>query len=493
MSNRENYIDGVRIYSDNFEDENNKASKKVTTYKKVEATTTTTRIKKEGDKPAQTTTTTTKRSRIQKDLGIPRNSINTINGGIQEFIDSVEGKKEKIVYKGKLKEKSNYLYYVSGIGYVDKDGVPAKKDNKPKEIVVTKKKPKPVREVGKRVTITIQNVRPERKGGELIENFNYYESKNIDERNRESIVIHRRLGDPFYQAIGQGRRSSYNPGHRGRYVLDKEEIGTKVDTSKTRTIETKTTQRNRFENKTYNTTQATRQTNQSGTGRNVRKTVETKTVKVEERKRNIDSNNNRRQKPTESGSAPQKVYDTEKYKRNDNQDKYQKKAEEAQKTLESQEENIITEPNYCPIHGYKGMNISYDEIDNYKFYESKHVTKRIDNANINTNVNTYTQNLINSEENINTINQEQMTMAQAQAQAQSEEGYDLSRLYVATKVTPVYSEMIEPHEHVCYVCGNPFDENQMDMMQQQGQMNNMQMQEMEYDINCPIHGQNRNQ
>ena len=333
MSNRENYIDGVRIYSDNFEDENNKASKKVTTYKKVEATTTTTRIKKEGDKPAQTTTTTTKRSRIQKDLGIPRNSINTINGGIQEFIDSVEGKKEKIVYKGKLKEKSNYLYYVSGIGYVDKDGVPAKKDNKPKEIIVTKKKPKPVREVGKRVTITIQNVRPERKGGELIENFNYYESKNIDERNRESIVIHRRLGDPFYQAIGQGRRSSYNPGHRGRYVLDKEEIGTKVDTSKTRTIETKTTQRNRFENKTYNTTQATRQTNQSGTGRNVRKTVETKTVKVEERKRNIDSNNYRRQKPTESGSAPQKVYDTEKYKRNDNQDKYQKKTEEAQKTL----------------------------------------------------------------------------------------------------------------------------------------------------------------
>jgi hypothetical protein len=95
MTNRENYIDGVRIYSDNFEDENNKASKKVTTYKKVEATTTTTRIKKEGDKPAQTTTTTTKRSRIQKDLGIPRNSINTINGGIQEFIDSVEGKKRK--------------------------------------------------------------------------------------------------------------------------------------------------------------------------------------------------------------------------------------------------------------------------------------------------------------------------------------------------------------------------------------------------------------
>ena len=85
------------------------------------------------------------------------------------------------------------------------------------------------------------------------------------------------------------------------------------------------------------------------------------------------------------------------------------------------------------------------------------------------------------------MNQEQI--------AQTEDGYDLSKLYIATKITPVYSEMLDqqfqPHTHVCKVCGNPyFDPNQTDMMQQ-NQINSMQ--EMEYDINCPIHGQNFSQ
>ena len=35
---------------------------------------------------------------------------------------------------------------------------------------------------------------------------------------------------------------------------------------------------------------------------------------------------------------------------------------------------------------------------------------------------------------INAMNQEQM------AQAQGEEGYDMSKLYIATKVVPVYSK-----------------------------------------------------
>ena len=63
---------------------------------------------------------------------------------------------------GKLKEKSNYLYYVSGIGYVTKEGVPSK-DNKPKEVKVMKQKPQPTRQVKERVTIVIQNKRPEKK------------------------------------------------------------------------------------------------------------------------------------------------------------------------------------------------------------------------------------------------------------------------------------------------------------------------------------------
>ena len=43
------------------------------------------------------------------------------------------------------------------------------------------------------------------------------------------------------------------------------------------------------------------------------------------------------------------------------------------------------------------------------------------------------------------MNQEQM--------AQADEGYDLSKLYIATKITPVYSEMLDQqfqaHTHVC--------------------------------------------
>ena len=146
----------------------------------------------------------------------------------------------------------------------------------------------------------------------------------------------------------------------------------------------------------------------------------------------------------------------------------------------------MNDPNYCPIHGYHG------EIENYKFYESKNLSSRVQ-TNINTQniINTQqinTQHIINSEENMNcynATNQEQM--------AQGEEAYDMSKLYIATKVTPVYSEMLDQqfqtHTHVCNVCGNPFDEN-CDMMQQ-NQMSSMQ--EVEYDINCPIHGHHQEQ
>jgi hypothetical protein len=196
----------------------------------------------------------------------------------------------------------------------------------------------------------------------------------------------------------------------------------------------------------------------------------------------------------------QKVVDTEKYKRNVEQNKYQQKTEETQQTRVSQDQNMLNDPNYCPIHGYHGQD-SIDDIDNYKFYESKSVTTKVNtnlkgmNTNTNTNVNINRQNIINTEENINAnmayMNQEQM--------AQADEGYDLSKLYIATKITPVYSEMLDQqfqtHTHVCKVCGNAYDDNQMEMMQQ-NQINSMQeqnqvssMQEMEYDINCPIHGQ----
>lgn len=522
MARRENNIDGIRLYSDNLEEANSKPSKTVQSYKKVETTTTTRRFVKEGSNPSQTTVTK-KRTKITKDLGVPRKSINEITGNIQEMISSLQGGKDKYTYSGKLKEKSNYLYYVSGIGYVTKEGVPAK-DNKPKEVKVMKQKPQPARVVKERVTIVIQNKRPEKKGGDLVENFQYYESKDLGKNNKESIVVHKRKGDPFYQSIHGKRSSSYTHAERSRASIEKTEI-------QSRTIETKTTtQRNQYQNKTYNTTKKA----QTGAGRGNRKNESSyqRTINVEERKRNIipktrfEKTYTEINKRTTSGEQKkyvpppkkyqektdesykrktqtqnnQKVVDTEKYKRNVEQNKYQQKTEETQQTRVSQDQNMLNDPNYCPIHGYHGQS-SIDDIDNYKFYESKSVTTKINtnlkdmNTNINTNENFNRQNIINTEENINTnmayMNQEQM--------ARAEEGYDLSKLYIATKITPVYSEMLDQqfqtHTHVCKVCGNAYDDNQMEMMQQ-NQINSMQeqnqvnsMQEMEYDINCPIHGQ----
>ena len=584
MARREAHIDGIRLYSDGLEGDKNKASKTFKSYKKVEKTTTTKTVTKSGSNPSQTVVTKTK-TKFEKDYGVPRKSLGTISPHIKEMAISKQGQKEKYMYAGKLKEKENYLYYVSGIGYVNKDGVPVKQDNKPKEIKVLSNKPKPTREVGQRVTITLQNTRPEKKGGELIENFEYHETKEFGKNNKESIVVHRRLGDPFYQAI-KGQRSSSYQGQRPSGILGKHQSETKI-TSKT--IETKTTtQKKPYENKTYNTTKTTKTTTQNYAGKgnkNINTSSYQRTINVEERKRNVmpkpriektftqtkravsqeqkkyipsqkkyqEKSDESYRKNTQTQTTQNKVFDTEKYKRNvntniktnvntnaktnvnttvnnntnsnnkpnyranintsnintninknvnatiktgmnsgmnsginANQSKYQQKTEETQKTEYSQEQNLMNDPNYCPIHGYHG------EIENYKFYESKNLSNRVQ-TNINTQniINTQqinTQHIINSEENMNcynATNQEQM--------AQGEEAYDMSKLYIATKVTPVYSEMLDQqfqtHTHVCNVCGNPFDEN-CDMMQQ-NQMSSMQ--EVEYDINCPIHGHHQEQ
>ena len=551
MARREARIDGIRLYSDNLEEDKNKSSKTYKSNKRVEKTTTTKTVTKSGSNPSQTVVTK-KMTTFQKDFGVPKKSLNSINPHIKEIPLSKTGQKEKYMYAGKLKEKDNYLYYVSGIGYVNKDGVPVKQDNKPKEIKVISNKPKPTREVGQRVTITIQNTRPERKGGELIENFEYHETKEFGKNNKESIVVHRRLGDPYYQEIKGQRSSSYTQGKRTSGILDKNQSETKI-TSKT--IETKTTQKKPYENKTYTTTKTTTKTTQSYAGKgnnNINTSSYQRTINVEERKRIVmpkpriektftqtkravsqeqkkyipsqkklqEKIDQSYQKKTQTQTTQQKVFDTEKYKRtvntnvntnikanikpnvnvtninknvnaninsgiNVNQSKFQQKTEETQRTEFSQEQNLMNDPNYCPIHGYHG------DIENYKFYESKNLSSKAQ-TNINTqNINTQqinTQHIVNSEEKMNyynAMNQEQM--------AQGEEAYDMSKLYIATKVTPVYSEMFDQqfqtHSHVCNVCGNPFDEN-YDMMQQ-NQMSSMQ--EVEYDINCPIHGHHHEQ
>ena len=517
MAQRTSRIDGVRLYSDNLESDLSKASNTIKSYKKVETTTTTKTVVKSGSNPSKTSVTQ-KKITIQKDLGLPKKSIASIPPPkIHETLAAKEGQKEKYTYAGKVKEKDNYLYYVSGIGYVTKEGLPAK-DNKPKEVKVTKPQPKPARIVGERRTIIIQNTRQEKKGGDLVENFQYYESKDLGKNNKESIVVHKRKGDPYYQSIHGQRNASYTHGERSRATLDKTDIRTK-------TIETTTiTQRNQYQNKTYNTSKVSQTTTGRGNRNNDASSYQ-RTINVEEKRKIIpktrfektytETNQRRTTSIEQNKNAPaqkkyqdktketsrrqiqtqinQRTLDAAKNKRNAEQSKYQQKTEETQQTRISQEQNIINDPNYCPIHGYHGQG-NYNEIDNYKFHESKELSRKSQNlnANVNSNINIKKQTAINTEENINSNYANINTMNQEQIN-QGEEGYDMSKLYIATKVIPVYSEMLDQqfqaHTHVCRVCGNPFGD-QTDMMQQ-NQVNSMQ--EMEYDINCPIHGQNASQ
>ena len=84
---------------------------------------------------------------------------------------------------------------------------------------------------------------------------------------------------------------------------------------------------------------------------------------------------------------------------------------------------MLNDHYYCSIHGYHGQG-SIDDIDNYKFYESKIVTRKVNtnlkgmNTNINTNININRKNVINIDENMNA----HMTSMNQKQFSQSEEG-----------------------------------------------------------------------
>ena len=177
--------------------------------------------------------------------------------GVRSYSTSSQ-QKDQYSYAGKVKEKNNYMYYVSGIGYVTKEEADeanrAKKETKVYQSNYSKSKsvPKPIIR-NERTTITIQSKRVEKKGGKLVDNYEYYESKDIKNKDRDTIVIHRRLGDPFYQNITTESRkfSSYTSGPRGyksNYSLNQKDYS--VDGGKTKTIEGDYDKNYKYRNKT---------------------------------------------------------------------------------------------------------------------------------------------------------------------------------------------------------------------------------------------------
>ena len=217
----------------------------------------------------------------------------------------------------------------------------AKEDNKEKYKI--KPQIKQAQVVGERVTTVIRNKKKEKKGGELVDNFQYYESKNLSKKNKESIVVHKRKGDPFYQLITNKRNANYNFSERNGATLEKNE-------NRINTMETGT-QRNQYQNKTYNITNVAKTTQERGNrNRNNNESSYQRTINVEEKRKNIPNKIHFEKTYTETNkrkttnvehninvpvtSAVQnnkKTLDTKKNKINEDQSKPKQKKEEIQK------------------------------------------------------------------------------------------------------------------------------------------------------------------
>ena len=183
-----------------------------------------------------------------------RKSGSSQNAGIKSIrsYSSTKEQKDQYSYAGKVKETPNYMYYVSGIGYVTKEEADeANRIKKEKKAYQSKSVPKPIIR-HERIYIIIETKRPEKKGGKLAENYEYHETKEIKRKDKDSIVQHK-SGDPFYQNIltDKKRFSSYTTGPRGyksNYTLNQKDYS--VDGGKTKTIESDYDKNYKYRNKT---------------------------------------------------------------------------------------------------------------------------------------------------------------------------------------------------------------------------------------------------
>ena len=225
-----------------------------------------------------------------------------------------------------------------------------------KEKYKIKPHPKIAQEVGKRVTIVIRSQKQEKKRGDLADNFQYYESKNLSKKNKESIVIHKRKENPLYQSITNQRNSKYTIGQRNGATFEKKE-------NKINTIETRT-QRNQYQNKTYNSINIIKTTQErknriTNANINNNESSNKRTINVEERRKNIPTKIHFENIHKETNKR--KTTNVEQKQNINVPVKFQQKKEETKKTSISQEQNIKEETGnfLCPNCGYKLFGATY--------------------------------------------------------------------------------------------------------------------------------------
>ena len=374
MDNRENYVDGVRMYSDILEVEEKAPRTNVEYFKKVEKTTsktvikdgskpqsqkvtTTTIIRKDGNNPEQVSQRVVRSSgfeggeneqkaivpssnkyRSNNSNYVPKytssnNNINNVTQKIQktQVVVSTNNKRSKpnttnIVNQNssyrkqnKAEVKSNRSYSssqqtkkytvsetvkkqenVANTGYGNRNGNIVKRETKETKVYKSYSVPKPVI-INERKSIIIQDKKKERHG-EKVENYEYRETKYIRDQNKDTLVIHKRLGDPFYQIIDKTRYSSQTSnarGYKSRFDLDQNDIDkrtkTVISTERSTKYRNNTEGRrnidvqkyvnknaNKYQNKTITSTQRSQNVNAGDKKMN---SLYQKTINIEESRR----------------------------------------------------------------------------------------------------------------------------------------------------------------------------------------------------------------
>ena len=165
-------------------------------YKRVEKNTISKNNAINNSRYNQCTSTTNNNTSYNRDNKIGRTNSFASN---QRSLNNSYSSKQKFSFAEKVKEKNNYIYYVSGVGYVNKN-----EDNKneKKVIKVNNPPPKPKPKPKERISIKIQqtkNISDMRK--ELVDNYQYHETKDLRKEAKQSIVTHKRLCEPVYSTI----------------------------------------------------------------------------------------------------------------------------------------------------------------------------------------------------------------------------------------------------------------------------------------------------
>ena len=130
------------------------------------------------------------------------------NSSLGKSLNNSSSSKNLYTYAGRVREKNNYVYYVSGIGYVNKEG-----EKKPEKKVIKNKIPtKPRKQSENKVNaIRIQQKRyTEEDKEELIDNYQYHETKDLKKDNKKTLVSHRRLCEPFYSLVHHRSSKKYS-------------------------------------------------------------------------------------------------------------------------------------------------------------------------------------------------------------------------------------------------------------------------------------------